>query len=102
MTGVQTCALPICAGLAGYGHTWILKEALEKAGTADKAKVNAEIKKLELTTGQAADTFPGGVKFDDKGRRVGGPVVIVQWQDGKPLTVYPIDRANAQAKWPKS
>jgi len=89
-------------GLAGYGHTWILKEALEKAGVADRAKVNAEIKKLELTTGQAANAFPGGVKFDDKGRRVGGPVVIVQWQDGKPLTVYPIDRALAKAKWPKS
>ena len=89
-------------GLAGYGHTWILKEALEKAGVADKAKVNAEIKKLELTTGQAANAFPGGVKFDEKGRRVGGPVVIVQWQDGKPLTVYPIDRALAKAKWPKS
>ena len=64
--------------------------------------MNAEIKKLELTTGQAANAFPGGVKFDDKGRRVGGPVVIVQWQDGKPLTVYPIDRALAKAKWPKS
>ena len=89
-------------GLAGYGHTWILKEALEKAGVADRVKVNAEIKKLELTTGQAANAFPGGVKFDEKGRRVGGPVVIVQWQDGKPLTVYPIDRALAKAKWPKS
>ena len=47
-------------------------------------KVNDEIKKLDLKTGQAADTFPGGVKFDEKGRRVGAPVCIVQWQDGKP------------------
>ena len=89
-------------GLAGYGHTWILKEALERAGVADKVKVNEEIHKLDLKTGQAADSFPGGVKFDAAGRRVGAPVVIVQWQNGRPLTVYPIDRALATAKWPKS
>ena len=89
-------------GLAGYGHTWIIKEGLEKAGVADKVKVNDEIKKLDLKTGQAADTFPGGVKFDEKGRRVGAPVCIVQWQDGKPVTVYPTERAMATARWPKS
>jgi branched-chain amino acid transport system substrate-binding protein len=89
-------------GLAGYGHTWILKEALERAGVADRAKVNDEIKKLDLKTGQAADAFPGGVKFDEKGRRVGAPVCIAQWQDGKPMTVFPTDRAMATARWPKS
>src|SRR5881392_682630 len=30
-------------GLAGYGHTWIIKEALERAAVADRAKVNEEI-----------------------------------------------------------
>lgn len=89
-------------GLAGYGHTWIIKEALERAGVADKVKVNEEIHKLDLKTGQAADTFPGGVKFDAAGHRLNAPVVIVQWQNGKPVTVYPTDRATAQAKWPKS
>ncbi len=89
-------------GLAGYGHTWILKEALEKAGVADRMKVNEEIRKLDLKTGRAADTFPGGVKFDDTGRRVGAPVCIVQWQDGKPMTVFPTDRATAKARWPKT
>ena len=89
-------------GLAGYGHTWILKEALEKAGAADKVKVNDEIKKLDLKTGRAADTFPGGVKFDEAGRRIGAPICIVQWQDGKPMTVYPTERATAKARWPKS
>jgi len=89
-------------GLAGYGHAWIIKEALERAGVADRTKVNEEIHKLDLKTGQAADTFPGGVKFDEAGHRIGAPVVIVQWQSGKPVTVYPTDRALASAKWPKS
>jgi branched-chain amino acid transport system substrate-binding protein len=89
-------------GLAGYGHAWILKEGLEAAGVADKVKVNEAIKKLDLKTGRAADTFPGGVKFDENGRRVGAPVCIVQWQDGKPMTVFPTDRATAKARWPKT
>lgn len=89
-------------GLAGYGHAWILKEALERAGVADRVKVNEEIHKLDLKTGPAADAFPGGVKFDEAGHRINAPVVIVQWQGGKPLTVYPTDRALASAKWPKA
>jgi branched-chain amino acid transport system substrate-binding protein len=89
-------------GLAGYGHTWILKEALERAGVADRAKINDEIRKLDLKTGRAADTFPGGVKFDEAGRRTAAPVCIVQWQDGKPLTVFPTERAVAKARRPKS
>ena len=67
-------------GLAGYGHTSILKEALERAGVADKNKVAAEIRKLDLKEGPAAVAFPGGVKFDETGRRVGAQVVIAQWQ----------------------
>jgi branched-chain amino acid transport system substrate-binding protein len=88
-------------GLAGYGHTWILKEALERAGVADKIKVAEEVRKLDLKEGPAAVAFPGGVKFDEAGHRVGAQVVIAQWQGGKPVSVYPLDRALAKAIWPK-
>jgi branched-chain amino acid transport system substrate-binding protein len=88
-------------GLAGYGHTWILKEALERAGVADKNKVAVEVRKLNLKEGPAAIAFPGGVKFDESGRRVGAQVVIAQWQGGRPLSVYPLDRALAKPIWPK-
>lgn len=88
--------------ITGYGDMWILKEALERAKVADKVKVAEEIRKMDLKEGPAAVAFPGGVKFDEKGRRVGAPLVIVQWQNGVPLTVYPTDRALATAKWPKS
>jgi branched-chain amino acid transport system substrate-binding protein len=88
-------------GLAGYGQTWILKEALERAGAADRNKVAAEVRKLDLKEGPAAVAFPGGVKFDESGRRVGAQVVIAQWQSGRPLSVYPLDRALAKVIWPK-
>jgi branched-chain amino acid transport system substrate-binding protein len=88
--------------LDGYGHVWILKDALEKVGKADKVKVAEAIHTMEFDSGPTAMVFPGKVKFDDAGHRVGAPLVIVQWQNGVPVTIYPIDRAAAKAKWPKS
>jgi len=87
--------------ITGYGDMWILKEGLEGAKSADKVKVAEEIRKLKLTTGPAADAFPGGVQFDEKGRRMNAPLVIVQWQKGVPVTVSPVDRALAKPFWPK-
>ena len=50
-----------------------------------------------------AKFFPGGhVKFDEKGRRVGAPLVIIQWQNGEPVTVFPPEAAFAKPVWPKS
>ena len=87
--------------ITGYGDMWILKEALERAKSADKVKVAEEIRKIKLTTGPAADAFPGGVQFDEKGRRMNAPLVIVQWQKGVPVTVSPVDRALAKPYWAK-
>lgn len=89
-------------GLCGYGHTWILKEALESAGTADKLKVADAIRAMNLTTGPAALSFPGPIKFDDKGRRQDVPMIFAQWQNGVPVSVYPADRALAKPFWPSS
>ena len=87
--------------ITGYGDMWILKEALESAKSADKVKVADEIRKMKLTEGPAATAFPGGVQFDEKGRRMNAPLVIVQWQNGVPVTVSPVDRALAKPYWPK-
>ena len=87
--------------ITGYGDMWILKEAIERAGAADKAKVAEQMRKMELKEGPAALAFPGGVKFDEKGRRMNAPLVIVQWQKGVPVTVAPVERALAKPYWPK-
>jgi branched-chain amino acid transport system substrate-binding protein len=82
-----------------YAHVMILKEALERAGVADRVKVNEALHALNMTTGPAL-LFPGGhLQYDAQGRRVGAKMVMVQWQDGKPVTVYPPEVASAQAKW---
>ena len=87
--------------LSSYGDMWIFKEALEKAGSADKKKVAEAIRTMDTRDGPAK-FFPGGrMKFDEQGRRVDADLIIVQWQNGVPVTVYPEASAVAKPVWPK-
>ena len=47
-----------------YVHVMILKEALERAGAADRKKVNAAIRKLDMTDGPALFFPDGRLKYD--------------------------------------
>jgi branched-chain amino acid transport system substrate-binding protein len=83
-----------------YVHTLILKEAIERAGVADRHKVAEAIRQLDMTTGPALFFPDGRLKYDDKGRRVGAELCIVQWQNGKPTPVFPATIAASGALWP--
>jgi branched-chain amino acid transport system substrate-binding protein len=84
-----------------YGDMMIFKAALEAAGKADREAVARALRKMDLTDGPAK-FFPGGrVKFDENGRRVGASLLIVQWQNGVPVTVFPPKDAVAAPVWPK-
>jgi branched-chain amino acid transport system substrate-binding protein len=84
-----------------YGDMYIFKAALEAAGKADRKAVAKALRTIDLKDG-AARYFPGGrVKFDANGRREGAGLLIVQWQNGVPVTVYPAKEAVAKPAWPK-
>lgn len=86
--------------ISTYGDMWIFKTALEKAGKADREAVAEAIRNLNEGP---SPYFPGGeLKFDEKGRRVGAGLTIIQWQKGKPITVFPPELAVSTAIWPKS
>jgi branched-chain amino acid transport system substrate-binding protein len=83
-----------------YAHVQILAWAMDKAASSDKTKVGDAIRTMDITDGPAK-FFPGShLKFDDKGRRVDAQLVIVQWLDGKPVTVFPEEMAIAKPVWP--
>jgi branched-chain amino acid transport system substrate-binding protein len=86
--------------LCGYGEPAILVQAMETAGSADRVKVAEAIRAMNLTSGRAAQCFPGPIKFDEKGRRVDVPMIFAQWQKGVPVTVFPTDLALAKPFWP--
>jgi branched-chain amino acid transport system substrate-binding protein len=87
--------------LSAYGHVMLVKWAIEQAGTPNREKVNAAIRGMHVTNGPA-QYFPGKtLEFDAKGRRVGAPLILVQWQNGVPVTVGPPEIAVTKAIWPK-
>ena len=86
---------PLCT----YGDVQLLASAVEMAGAADPAKVSEALRKIDGPAGYYAG---GRTKFDEKGRRVGAGIVLVQWQNGVPMAVYPDDAAAAPLVLPKT
>lgn len=85
--------------ISTYADMWVIKEALENSGKADREAVAQALRKID---GGASKYYPGGrIKFDDAGRRVDAGLTIVQWQKGTPVTVYPPELAVAQPIWSK-
>jgi branched-chain amino acid transport system substrate-binding protein len=68
--------------------------AVEKAGSTDPDKVRAALSTLDTPS------FFGPLKFNEKGMNVTKPMAVIQIQDGKPVTVWPKDAAEAPLRWP--
>lgn len=84
-----------------YGDMLIFKAALEAAGKADRQAVAQALRNMNLSGG-AATFFPGNgkLRFEESGRRADASLLIVQWQKGVPITVYPPKDALAGPVWP--
>ena len=86
--------------LSTYGHVMLVKDALERAGSADRQKVMAELLATDTATGPAHYFLGGHLAFEPNGRRRDAVAGIFQWKDGKPLTVLPQADAFATLSWP--
>ena len=84
-----------------YADMMILKEAAERAGSKDPKKIADAMRGFDLHDGPALLSPGGHLKFDEKGRRVGAELVIIQWQSGKAVAVYPPLVATAEPVWSK-
>ena len=81
-----------------YGDMWLLKAALEKSRSRDRAAL-AEV--LRTENFGDSEYYPGGtLSFDETGRREGASLTVIQWQNGVPVTVFPLDMAVSEAIWP--
>lgn len=85
--------------ISTYADMWVITEALEKSGKADREAVGNALRTMDLGPSKY---YPGGlIKFDDKGRRVDAGLTIIQWQKGVPVTVYPPELAVSKPIWVK-
>ncbi|MDQ6671780.1 MAG: amino acid ABC transporter substrate-binding protein, partial [Chloroflexota bacterium] len=69
-------------------------KAIETAGSTDAARVRDAIAALDFTA------FYGQIKFDERGINITKPMAVEQWQNGRRVTVWPADVAEAKALWP--
>ena len=72
----------------------VLQLAIEKAGSVDPQKVRDALASLDATT------FLGPVRFNAEGLNTAKPMVTVQIQHGRVVTVWPPDIATAKAIYP--
>jgi branched-chain amino acid transport system substrate-binding protein len=68
--------------------------AIQQAGSIDPQKVRDALAALDITS------FYGRLRFDGTGANTFKPMATIQIQDGKVVTVYPQDIANAQVMYP--
>jgi branched-chain amino acid transport system substrate-binding protein len=85
---------PVYHSAAGYGGCLIYMEAVKRAGTLDADKVREQLLKLEMKTAL------GDYKVDADGFQVAHKMVLLQWQDGKKVTVWPDELANGKVRFP--
>jgi branched-chain amino acid transport system substrate-binding protein len=71
----------------------VLLDAIARAGSVDREKINAAIAKTDKSY------VIGPVKFDaDNSSQI--PITVMQWQSGKAVVVWPKDRATGQLIFP--
>lgn len=89
--------------LVPYSEIYMIKQALEAAKSTNHDKVRDAIAALDIKGGPAGSVWPCNcVKFDPTGRSATNKAVLIQWQDGKPVTVFPESVATAKAFFPKN
>jgi branched-chain amino acid transport system substrate-binding protein len=79
---------------AGYAGCLLYVEAARRAGTLDADKVRDELLKLRTRT-----AF-GDYAVEADGFQTAHKMVMLQWQDGKRVIVWPEELANAKARFP--
>ena len=68
--------------------------AAEEAGSTEADPVR------EAMAGLDTESFFGRIKFDETGQNIYKPMSVIQIQDGKVVTVWPKESAEAEMIWP--
>lgn len=82
-----------------YDATWVLADALERAGSTDRDKIRDALSKtnIEFTKGETLRPFT--YKFDETGQAP-AETVFVQYQKDKSVFIYPEKYSAGKPVWP--
>jgi branched-chain amino acid transport system substrate-binding protein len=82
----------------------IMAQVLEQAGTRDRKVIRDVAAKMDIHDVMATRHIPGqGMAFDETGRIAEKyrKALLIQWQGGKPVVIYPPELAEAKPVWGK-
>jgi branched-chain amino acid transport system substrate-binding protein len=79
---------------AGYAGCMVYAEGVKKAGTLDADKIREALLALKTRT------MFGDYQVDKDGFQTAHKMVLLQWQDGKRVVVWPDDLANGKPRFP--
>ena len=84
-------------GVQAYTVIYVLKDALERAGSADRDKLRDALAKTNLSD----HILPqDAIKFDETGENVNASPALLQVQNGKPIVVGPAKYAEGKPVFP--
>ena len=89
------------SGATAYQAVLVMRRVLEKAGSLEPDAVRKAFGEIYIKQGDpdmivAYKSF----KFDERGVNEGMRAIVVQWQDGKLVTVWPEDAASGKLRIP--
>jgi branched-chain amino acid transport system substrate-binding protein len=76
-------------------QTFMIADALERAGSTDPQKVRDAIASLNVSSGYAAMCPGGKVQFGPDGKNIHAHPLGVQWQNGDLASIFPKEDARA-------
>lgn len=75
---------------------YAIAEALEIAGSSDPQAIRDALAELRIEPGPRLVMPWEFLEYDEKGQNTGAQNIVVQWQEGQLVTVYPPEFANAE------
>jgi branched-chain amino acid transport system substrate-binding protein len=72
----------------------VLVEAVKRVGSLDREKIRDTILKVDL------NTVFGPFKVDPDGLQIAHKMLMLQWQDGKKVIVWPDELAPGKPRFP--
>jgi branched-chain amino acid transport system substrate-binding protein len=82
----------------GYEEMYIAADALQAAKSADPQKVRDALANIDIQGNELPAPWVAGgrIKYNSVGQNIYASVFFAQWQNGKVVTVYPLNQATGQ------
>jgi len=83
-----------------YSMLWIVKDALERAGSTNRDKVRDALAKTNIPPGERGNIMPYPMMFDQNGQNTEAKYNAHQFRDGKWNVIWPEKWAETKIVWP--